>query len=107
MEAFRLRPVKAARVSEISETTAASPVSPEDRVNFHIGNPVQDERLVGWYFRAALGLEPAGVRDGHDPERMIAEWSGEPEERPELEFLLRLIRKSAPYMPRGGFLRAS
>jgi hypothetical protein len=45
-DAFALRPVKAAVVSEISEATASSPVPPEERVNFHIGNPVQDPRLV-------------------------------------------------------------
>ncbi len=47
LELFRLKPAKAAAVSEISEATASSPVPPEERVNFHIGNPVQDERLVG------------------------------------------------------------
>jgi len=58
-EAFRLRPAKAAKVSEVSETTAASPVPPEERVNFHIGNPAQDERLVSAFFRIALGLDPS------------------------------------------------
>jgi hypothetical protein len=37
---FRLKPIRSARVSEISETTAAAPVAAEDRVNFHIGNPL-------------------------------------------------------------------
>ena len=45
LEYFRLRPIKAAKVSEISEATSASPVPPEERVNFHIGNPVQ---MVLW-----------------------------------------------------------
>ena len=55
---FRLRPARAAKVSEVSEATAAAPVPPEERVNFHIGNPVQDDRLVQAFFRIALGLEP-------------------------------------------------
>ena len=42
---FRLKSIRAARVSEISETTAAAPVPNEERVNFHIGNPLQDPRL--------------------------------------------------------------
>ena len=42
---FELRPTRAAKVSEISEATASSAIAPEDRVNFHIGNPVQEPRL--------------------------------------------------------------
>lgn len=105
-EAFRLRPAKAAKVSEVSETTAASPVPPEERVNFHIGNPAQDERLVSAFFRIALGLDPSpdGSR-GFAPEELLDEPGTSPEERDKLEFLLRLIRNSAPYMPRGGYLR--
>ena len=46
---FQLRPLRPAKVSEISEATASSPTSPEERVNFHIGNPVEDERLISFY----------------------------------------------------------
>jgi len=59
---FRLKPTRAAKVSEISEATAASAVAPEERVNFHIGNPVQDPRLSSAFLRAALGLD---IRDTH------------------------------------------
>jgi hypothetical protein len=54
---FRLKPIRAARVSEVSETTAASPVPPEERINFHIGNPLQDSRLSSAFLRTALGLD--------------------------------------------------
>lgn len=94
-ELFRLRPVRAARVSEISETTAASPVPPEERVNFHIGNPVQDERLYALFLRMALGNAAQKAGDP-DPDETVT---------PESELLDVLIRKSAPYMPRGGFQR--
>jgi aspartate/methionine/tyrosine aminotransferase len=103
-----LRPVKAAKVSEISEATAASPVPPEERVNFHIGNPVQDERLTTAMFRIALGLQGQPPESRNSPVEQAAEelnvGSGDTEG---LEFLLRIIRKSAPYMPRGGYLRAN
>ena len=54
---FRLKPIRAARVSEISETTAAAPVPTEERVNFHIGNPLQDARLSSAFLRIALGID--------------------------------------------------
>ena len=54
---FRLKPIRAARVSEISETTAAAPVPDEERVNFHIGNPLQDARLSSAFLRIALGID--------------------------------------------------
>ena len=57
LEYFRLVPLKAARVSEVSETTASSDVPPADRVNFHIGNPVQDKRLSSAYLRMVLGID--------------------------------------------------
>lgn len=107
-ELFRLRPVKAAKVSEISESTAASPVPPEERVNFHIGNPVQDERLVWMFFRIALGLDPNGSPPTTPTlDDIIEEIGWDEDGREILEFLLRLIRRSAPYMPRGGFLRTN
>lgn len=105
---FRLRPIKAAKVSEISETTAASPVPPEERVNFHIGNPVQDERLVWAYLRIALGLNPRSASSAAPTlDDLEEELGSEIKDREKLEFLLRLIRKSAPYMPRGGFQRTN
>ena len=55
---FRLKPTRAAKVSEISEATAASAVAPEERVNFHIGNPVQDPRL-------SVGISPRCTASGH------------------------------------------
>ncbi|MDP3000899.1 MAG: pyridoxal phosphate-dependent aminotransferase [Bryobacterales bacterium] len=105
-DAFSLRPVKAAVVSEISEATASSPVPAEERVNFHIGNPVQDPRLVELYSRIALGLGPRDVIAAGDlAAGLSAELGWDAEQRAKLEFLLDLIRKSAPYLPRGGFLK--
>lgn len=104
-DCFALRPLKAAVVSEISEATASSAVPPEERVNFHIGNPVQDPRLVESYARIALGLGAGGKDVSNDlAAALAAELGWEDENRKELEFLLGLIQRSAPYLPRGGFL---
>ena len=103
---FALRPVRGAAVSEISEATAASPVPPEERVNFHIGNPVQDPRLLELYARIALRLDASRRSSGKDLASALCEELGvSGEDRPKIEFLLDLIYKSAPYLPRGGFLK--
>ena len=101
---FRLKQIRAARVSEISEATAAAPVSSEERVNFHIGNPLQDARLSSLFVRVALGVnfrrqELVGVDD------LLEHLALGPEERPKLDFLARVIEKSSPYAPRGGYNR--
>ncbi len=105
---FELRPTRAAKVSEISEATASSAIAPEDRVNFHIGNPVQESRLSSAYLRAVLGLD---IRDeslgGDDIEKTLASLDGGETERPTVEFFSSLIRRSAPYLPRGGFSRSA
>jgi aspartate/methionine/tyrosine aminotransferase len=103
---FRLKPIRSARVSEISETTAAAPVAAEDRVNFHIGNPLQDPRLSSAFLRIALGLEVqrGDLRDA-DPDALREALGWDKADKPKLEFLIRTIQKSSPYMPRGGYAR--
>jgi len=103
---FQLKPLKVARVSEISEATASSATAPEDRVNFHIGNPVQDKRLMAAYLRMALGID---VRredlDGEDVGKILEQLEWSDEDRSFVDFLKQLIQKSCPYSPRGGFSR--
>ena len=103
---FRLKPIRAARVSEISETTSAASVPPEERVNFHIGNPLQDERLSSAFLRIALGIDvhQENLRDS-DPDAILDFLGWEPSDKPKLELLIRTIQKSSPYMPRGGYSR--
>ncbi len=86
-EYFRLKPLKAAKVSEISEATAAAPVDEDEKINFHIGHPVQDDELSEFYYRL--------ITDGFDSEDTSL---------PQ-EFLRNLIVNSSPYAPRGGFSR--
>ena len=101
---FRLKPVRAARVSEVSETTAAAPVPAEDRINFHIGNPLQDPRLSSAFLRMALGIDIHQEQfNDADPAAIMDHLGWEESDRPKLDFLIRTIQKSAPYMPRGGY----
>src|SRR5512135_1330828 len=91
---FRLKPIQVARVSEISETTTASSVPPEDRINFHIGNPLQDEQLASAFLRIALGIEvTAESLSITDPTAILEKLGWEKTERPKLDFLIRVIQK--------------
>jgi aspartate/methionine/tyrosine aminotransferase len=105
---FRLKPLRSARVSEISESTAASGVAPAERVNFHIGNPLQDERLSSAYLRIALGID---VRREDllesAPESILNHLGWTAADRPLLDLLIGLIRQSGPYLPRGGYARGN
>lgn len=101
---FRLKQIRVARVSEISETAAAAPVPDEERVNFHIGNPLQDPQLSSAFLRIALGID-VNRQDLRDttPESILESLGWEPADKPKLEFLIRTIQKSIPYTPRGGY----
>ncbi|RJQ57320.1 MAG: pyridoxal phosphate-dependent aminotransferase [Stygiobacter sp.] len=104
LEYFAIKPVKAATVSEISEATASSPVPPEERVNFHIGNPVQDVQLSSAYLRMVLGVDITREElTDADLDAIISELGLDEGAKVELEFFRDLIKKSAPYTPRGGF----
>jgi len=108
LEYFRLRPTRAAKVSEISEATASSATPPEERVNFHIGNPVQERRLSSAYLRAILGLDiRAEELTIDDPDAILDALDWSTEDRPTLDLFIQLVRQSAPYLPRGGFSRTA
>jgi aspartate/methionine/tyrosine aminotransferase len=108
MDFFRLKPIRAARVSEISEITASAPVTDEERVNFHIGNPLQDPRLSSVFLRAVLGIDIQREDLGDAAPAAILDALGwAPCDRPKLDFLIRVIQRSSPYMPRGGYARKS
>ncbi len=98
---FRLRPLKAAKVSEISEATASSPVKPDERVNFHIGNPIQDRRLSDMYSCIVLGLN---IRDSGGEGQSNYFWDYNSNQRGDIpQLITRAIENSTAYMPRGGF----
>ena len=101
---FELRPIRPGKISELSEATAASSIQPAERVNFHIGNPVQDEKLSLYYLRSILGLR---VNDGNLNEfnitELIKELGWEENHGSRIQLLYNLIKVSAPYSPRGGY----
>jgi len=101
---FELRPIRPGKISEISEATASSSVSPAERVNFHIGNPVQDERLTLYYLRSVLNIQinGAGLDSLNIPFlRNELGWSEDFDKR--IKLLYDLIKNAAPYSPRGGY----
>jgi aspartate/methionine/tyrosine aminotransferase len=91
---FQLRPLHAATISEISEATAASTVPEQERVNFHIGNPVQDERLITLYMQLALPDD--------EPESIGSPAAEDVSHR---QLVSQAIKHSINYTPRGGFSR--
>ena len=101
---FQLHPVKSAKVSEISEATAGSSVPEKDRVNFHIGHPVQDKNLSQSYFRLVSGLD--ALPSTQNPDRDITRLEDAGWERSQLDdirFIYETIDRSTPYLPRGGY----
>lgn len=99
---FELKPIKPGKISEISEATAASFVPPAERVNFHIGNPVQDEKLTLYYLRSVLKLQ-SNSEENFLPGSLLKELDWLPEHERRIKFLHTLIKNSAPYSPRGGY----
>ncbi len=103
---FQLKPVRAALVSEISETTSAAPVTDKERVNFHIGNPLYDDRQVSAYLRTLLGLDDhEDLLHKQSSEQILDILGWQPADKPKLDFLIQTVTKSSPYMPRGGYHR--
>ncbi len=105
-DVFQLKPFKAAKVSEISEATAAAPVSDTERVNFHIGHPIQDARLTAFYRQLVFGTaDIATVQHkeaflSHLKERDCSEFT-----RQAAAFVYDVIPVCNPYAPRGGYNR--
>ena len=108
LDFFRLKPIRVARVSEVSETTVAAPVPKEERIDFHIGNPLQDPKLSSAFLRIALGIDiyQENLRDT-EPDAILEHLQWEASDKPKLEFIIRAMQKSSPYMPRGGYLRTT
>lgn len=102
---FELSSAEAAVVSEISEAVAASNVPAEERVNLHIGNPIQHEELQILFFKLALGLPLNYELNLNDLSAFASDFQLNEEELRDAEFAKSLIIKSSPYSPRGGFLK--
>jgi len=79
-----LKPLRVARISEISESTASASVPDVRRVSFHIGNPVQDIRLEACILKLLAGDE-------------------NPADHPLWPTIVKAASSSVPYAPRGGY----
>ncbi len=97
---FKLSALKSARVSDISEATASSSVSENERVNFHIGNPIQDERLYKLYLQTISDLP---FYSKEDFETTLSSIEIEERKKTQLRFFFEAIKNASPYMPRGGY----
>ncbi|MBN1302239.1 MAG: aminotransferase class I/II-fold pyridoxal phosphate-dependent enzyme [Melioribacteraceae bacterium] len=104
---FRLRPLKQAKVSEISEATAASSLPPNERVNFHIGNPVMDEELVLKYLSYVLDIGNSYDLKEYNPDEIAEILDLDTNKFNMLDLFYESIKKSSPYLPRGGFNRTN
>ena len=105
LDFFEFKPLKSAIVSEISEATAASPVPDKDKINFHIGNPAQDDQLTNLYFKLVSNtdLNPQLLFDSDSPNLTDYGWENSQKER--LSLLYQAIKEAVAYTPRGGFSR--
>ncbi len=103
---FQLKAFKAAKVSEISEATAAAPVADEERINFHIGHPIQDERLTSAFRQLVFQVPDAEtVRSAQSFERYLSEWQLEDSLAEQARFVYGVIPACNAYAPRGGYNR--
>lgn len=94
---FPRHPIKTAAVSVISEATAAANVPADEKINFHIGNPLQDSRLVNLYFELCTGFSTDILKEAEDDTDLT------PPDRNKLAFIYEAIDNAVPYTPRVGF----
>ncbi len=104
---FTLKPLKAAKVSEISEATAMAPVPDEERVNFHIGHPIQDERLTALFRQLVFQTGAEAVQSQEAFQQALNTSVTSERQRRYAQFVFDVIPLCNPYMPRGGYNRRS
>ncbi|MDH3268819.1 MAG: hypothetical protein OEM46_08195, partial [Ignavibacteria bacterium] len=89
----KLRPLRPAKVSEISETTASAGISADEQIHFHIGNPAADLRLSNLYYDLIFGIKRS--QEEIEDFDLISE---------DIQlFLHDVIQSNSPYMARGGY----
>lgn len=93
---FPLRTLKSAKVSEISETTAAAAIAETEKINFHIGNPLQDKQLTDFYFKLCSGVDSSALSQLKKDATTTSQYQ-------KLDFLHQTIKNAVAYLPRGGF----
>ncbi|MBN2090761.1 pyridoxal phosphate-dependent aminotransferase [candidate division KSB1 bacterium] len=102
---FALRQIPPSKVAEISKATAESICPAEERINLHIGNPVQDPKLDELFIRLVFDDSLPHFNDRSWPEakKSILNHIKKPLWRQYAELLFDTIEKANPYMPRGGY----
>jgi len=103
MSFLKLKPSPPSLVGEISKRTADAPVDPERRVDFHIGNPVQDELLDRLYNAILSGAEFLRPFAEDFKESEFLSDLDDPELSDYFNLLFETSRKSVAYSPAGGF----
>ncbi|WP_456441373.1 aminotransferase class I/II-fold pyridoxal phosphate-dependent enzyme [Caldithrix abyssi] len=101
---FKLKSLKAAKVSEISEATSAAPVKAEERVNFHIGHPIQDERLIRAFGQLVFQIKDAAtLSDAQTFKSYLRELRFDDDLIEKILFVFNSLPSCVPYMARGGY----
>lgn len=102
---FALKQITPSKVAEISKTTAESDCPVEERINLHIGNPVQDPLLDQMYAQLVLGTLSNSVTrlNWQDWQQKMLQTISKPSRRKIMKLIFESIEKANPYMPRGGF----
>ncbi|NOY78023.1 MAG: aminotransferase class I/II-fold pyridoxal phosphate-dependent enzyme [Calditrichaeota bacterium] len=103
MSFLRLKPSFPSLVGEISKRTADAPVDPERRVDFHIGNPVQDDSLDRLYNAVLSGAEFLQPFAEDFNESDFLSDLDDPDLSEYFKLLFETSRKSVAYSPAGGF----
>ncbi|MDZ7260728.1 MAG: hypothetical protein ONB05_01220, partial [candidate division KSB1 bacterium] len=102
---FALKQIPPSKVAEISKATAESGCLAEERIDLHIGNPVQDPRLDELYTRLVFGntLKNFDELSWSEQQPKILETFSNPVRPKMAQLLFKTIEKANPYMPLGGF----
>ena len=100
---FALKPFTAAKVSEISELTASASIAANDKANFHIGNPVQNNRLISMYKQLVLGLDPDPTAKVLSTDEIIQSAKISAKKTVLAKLICDSIENCISYLPRGGF----
>ncbi len=102
---FELHKVQPSKIAEISRTTAEADVPQEHKIEFHIGNPVQDEHLDQLYNLLISGadFEQTQLHNYQHLLQELLQESDTPKLRQLWELIFSTAEKAVAYMPTGGY----
>ena len=102
---FELRKVRPSRIAEISRTAAEANVPKEQKIEFHIGNPIQDEYLDRLYNLLISGIdfELTQLENSQTLLQEFLQGCDTPKLRQLWELIFATAEKAIAYMPTGGY----